>query len=163
VRDVVNNVANSDLSIIYDNVKPVFNVAGSGPTPLAASANPSGNLFQDLTFTNINATDDLYRTGTRQFWGVWVANSRTPVADPLTDANLVWSPIQAPGTGTSFTLKDWSLGSGIAKANVTAGAYYIYVRVLDGAGNPSDGVTSITLNFASAPTAPAMYLPLVRR
>ena len=65
---------------------------------------------------------------------------------PASDPGLAWATAQAPGTGSDFALRNWSLLGGIAPADQTPGDYYIYARFLDGAGNPTIGVftTSIT-------------------
>ncbi|MBO9373590.1 MAG: exo-alpha-sialidase, partial [Chloroflexus sp.] len=110
----------------------------------------------------------------RGFWGVWLANSRTPVADPANDPNLVWFPVEAPGDSNSFTIT-WSLASGLTEDQLTPGPYYVYARILDGAGNPSvsgSAGPNSSLSAALLPAAtitldqvtfPKVYVPLLQR
>ncbi|MEI7646451.1 MAG: hypothetical protein WCJ55_19435 [Chloroflexales bacterium] len=143
----------TSFTITYDDTKPTWNVTASGLSldvpPVAAvtaSSNVGGDILQNLTFTNIQATDTQYQNGDRHFWGVWIANSRTApadIGDPLTSSSLKWKALAVPDSGTSFTIRDWSLATGLPSSAVTPGVYYIYVRLLDGAGNATDQWVSI--------------------
>lgn len=157
VRDGAGNRRDFTFTMIFDEGKPQLNIGDPGT--IVPSPDPGGDLIQDLSFQNINVSDITY--GGRGFWGIWIANSRTPVANPATSADLSWTALRAPGTGRSFTIRSWSLANGLAAGDVTAGTYYIYVRFLDGAGNPSDGAITVTLT--SNAEQPGTYLPLVRR
>ena len=96
------------------------------------------------------------------FWGVWIANSRTRITNPISDTSLVWSPVQRPNTAQNFSLANWSVLSGLPLASQTPGVYYVYVRFLDGAGNPTSSVLTgtVTLNTITKPT---LRLPVVRK
>lgn len=160
VTDDAGNVKNMDATLIYDNVRPVL--SGSAPGSFSVTPLQNTTLIADLAFSNVSVTDDRYDREGRQFWGVWVANSRTPVSDPQNDANLFWVPLEAPGNATSFTIEGWSLATGLLPNQVTAGEYYVYVRFLDGAGNPTEGHLTQSLTLEQA-TNVAVYLPLTRR
>jgi hypothetical protein len=159
VSDAAGNTQNVEASLIFDNVAPVL---GSSPGSFNVTPGQNITLLADLTFSNISVTDDRYNRDGRQFWGVWVANSRTPVSDPRNDPNLFWAPVEAPGNATSFTIEGWSLATGIRSDQVVPGVYYVYVRFLDGAGNPTDAhlVQQVTLEQV---TSTAIYLPVIRR
>lgn len=155
VRDNVGNVVDRSFVLRYDPVKPALE-AGT----LAVSANnPRATVLADLDFAGVRVTDNLYPGG---FWGVWVANSREPAANPLAAGALNWTPLKVEQPSTAFGVRGWDLRRGLAAAALTPGDYYVYVRFLDGAGNPTDGYvwSSVTLRAVSAPAA---YLPLVRR
>ncbi|MEI6776425.1 MAG: hypothetical protein WCK70_05960 [Chloroflexales bacterium] len=159
LTDKVGNSENYTQTLIYDTTPPVLDVASPGT--VSATANLSDTVLASLQFSNITVTDTGGYPG-RGFWGVWLANSRTPVTNPTTDTSLVWTPVAAPGTDKSFTISNWSLATGIPTAQRTAGDYTIYARFLDGAGNPTSGVISTTLNLSTI-TEPKVNLPFVRR
>lgn len=156
VSDVAGNVADYPQSIILDQGKPTLNAGGT----LAVASDRAATILAKLSLGGVSVTDDRYPG--RGFWGVWVANSRTPVANPATDPNLVWLPIKAPGEGGSFEINGWSLASGLPASAVTPGNYYVYVRFLDGAGNPSDGFLTASVTLTQV-TQPRVMLPLMRR
>jgi hypothetical protein len=163
VRDALNNSIVINRTLIYDTTPPVLNGGSIQALPIPGSA----TIIVNLEFTNVAVTDNLYPG--RGFWGVWLANSRTPVADPANDPNLVWFPVEAPGDSNSFTIM-WSLASGLAEDQLTPGLYYVYARILDGAGNPSVSgsagpaallpAATITLDQVTFPT---VYVPLLQR
>jgi hypothetical protein len=117
-------------------------------------------MLVELQFTSLSVTDNLYPG--RGFWGVWLANSRTPVANPAADPTLVWVPVEVPGDSNNFSIV-WSLASGLPEAQRTPGTYYIYARVLDGAGNPSATVLPVTTITLDQVTFPQVFLPMVQR
>jgi hypothetical protein len=160
VTDEAGNVKNMDATLIYDDVAPVL--SSSAPGSFTVTPGQNTTLIADLNFSTISVTDDRYNRDGRQFWGVWIANSRTPVSDPQNDPNLFWAPREAPGNATSFTISGWSLATGLRSDQVTPGTYYVYVRFLDGAGNPTVGHLTQSLTLEQA-TSVAVHLPLIRR
>ncbi|NCC32101.1 MAG: exo-alpha-sialidase [Chloroflexia bacterium] len=158
VTDKVGNLLDYPATMIYDTVKPVL--ASSAAESLTATVDLSATIVTRLTVRDVAVTDTLYPG--RGFWGVWVANSRTPVASPATSSALNWIPIEVPGDASSFDLAGWSLANGLEASAVTPGDYYIYLRFLDGAGNASDGVISTMITVETI-TQPKVYLPLIRR
>ncbi|MFV9503390.1 MAG: hypothetical protein AB4911_02375 [Oscillochloridaceae bacterium umkhey_bin13] len=158
VADQINNQMQENQTLIYDPAKPVL--TASTPQSLSAPlADPQATIVRQLVVREVTVVDNLYPG--RGFWGVWVANSRTPIADPVSDPNLRWFPAQAPGTSSDVTLP-WSLAAGLERSQMTTGDYYIYVRFLDGAGNATDSflTTRVTLDAVSFPR---VNLPLTRR
>jgi len=159
VSDKVGNWKNYKSTLIFDMIAPVLDA--NSPGTISAVPNAKATILTSLKFSNINVTDNLYPG--RGFWGVWVANSRSTVTNPATNSSLVWYPLAAPGTGTSFTLTNWSLASGLKGKDITVGSYFVYVRFLDGAGNPTATVMPpIQLNLTQV-TFPSLALPLIRR
>lgn len=147
VRDNVDNTAifpgvGQYFTITYDNTPPTFDKSKARFTgPITTT-----DAVVTLTMAGASVTDDLYgqREGIGaggQYWGVWVAVSTN--ATPPTDTSA-WVPAEIPDRDGTFTL-DWSLVTGKGGAYASSpGTYYVHVRFLDGAGNPSD--TSITSN-----------------
>ncbi len=159
IRDGAGNVQTSSFSIIFDDVAPRF-VSADPPT---ATPSPYGDIIQDLSFTDV-VVNDTYTQGSRHFWGVWLANSTTQVADPLNDPDLKWKAMPASGSGTSFSVEGWSLATGL-DSTPAAGptrTYYIYVRFLDGAGNAT-AEPPLELAVQSTSTRLEFFVPVIRR
>jgi hypothetical protein len=157
VTDGAGNARVFNLEIILDETKPVLN----GGT-ISASGNPDGDLLQNLAFENIDVSDTQYPGG---FWGVWIANAPEQVTDPLNDPSLQWSVLKAPVArpGGDFVIEGWSLASGLTSEQLVPGEdYFIYIRFLDGAGNPTDSF--ITVPVASSNLErPEIFAPVIRR
>jgi hypothetical protein len=158
VSDGAGNQRDYQQTLIYDPLKPLL--VSSTPDSLRVTSNPQATILTTLSFSNFTVTDNAYPG--RGFWGVWLANSRQPVNNPATDPNLVWIPVEAPGESTTFTIANWSLASGLPPDQRTPGAYYVYARFLDGAGNPTDGHLAATINLTDV-TFPRTHLPVTRR
>ncbi len=173
--------------IVYD--PPGTNDAGL-PVLTSAPSNPKGppengkaqvsdttsnqrSILRTLSFNNIAVNDNLYGKfdgqnlpAGRQFWGVWVANTRDPNTDPLTDPALKWTPVRVT-PGDSFAIQ-WSVlaGLGVAPAEgnpALAGDYYVYVRFLDGAGNPSKQYVRTKVTLPADYQVPKLWLPIEGR
>ena len=158
VTDALGNVRTDNLSVVLDRGKPTL-TSGS---LAAVTPGSSASLLTSLQLSNITATDTGYPDG---YWGVWVANSRSLITDTLTNTSLNWYPVAIPVAGRTLspTVTNWSLANGLTSGQLTAGNYYVYVRLLDGAGNPSDQVITSTVTLGTAPTRPQVMLPLVQR
>ena len=158
VTDALGNVRTDNLSVVLDRGKPTL-TSGS---LAAVTPGSSASLLTSLQLSNITATDTGYPDG---YWGVWVANSRSLITDTLTNTSLNWYPVAIPVAGRTLspTVTNWSLASGLTSSQLTAGTYYVYVRLLDGAGNFSDQVMTSTVTLSTAPTRPQVMLPLVQR
>jgi hypothetical protein len=163
--------------LIYDpaDTDPSETVSNTAGLPVLATAqNPTvtapsstDTILISLSFSNIHVNDNLYGSqgenlpAGSQFWGVWVANSPTDIGadSPL----LNWIPISVPNPGPTFSIQ-WDLFSGIdTAADRRAGAYFVYVRFLDGAGNPSAESLKTQITLSSPFSAPTIYGPLIRR
>ncbi|RMG49240.1 MAG: exo-alpha-sialidase, partial [Chloroflexi bacterium] len=78
------------------------------------------------------------------------------------------------GDTNSFNVV-WSLASGLPEEQLTPGPYYVYARILDGAGNPSVSGSPTTTAQPAASVLPAgvitldqvtfpqVYVPLLNR
>src|SRR5262249_15809863 len=148
-------------SIIYDPTAPQLDT-GSSPTVTAPLTTTS--IVVSLAFQNIHVKDDLYGDGagpgTNDFWGVWVANSTTDV-EPAADSGK-WLPMEISTPRPSFTI-DWSLFGGIT--NPTGDQdYYIFVKFLDGAGNPTSETIQVRkIHLEANFTKPTLYLPEIHK
>lgn len=158
VSDGAGNLQDYPQRLIYDPLKPIL--TGAPQDALQIRSNPNATILASLNFRDIAVADNAYPG--RGFWGVWLANSRQPSSNPTTDPSLVWFPVAAPGDSSTFTIPNWSLASGLPANQVTPGAYYVYARFLDGAGNPTDGYVQATVNLETV-TFVRTYLPFVRR
>ena len=157
VTDKAGNVNDYQQTISYDPAKPIL-VSSTLDSLVATSPYSTATILAQLAVKNVVVSDTYALRG---FWGVWVANSRTEVTNPMTDTLLRWAPIEVPGTSADFNLQ-WSLGAGLSASQVTTGTYFIYMRFLDGAGNATDNVISTTLAISQV-TRPRTALPLIRR
>lgn len=156
VVDQAGNIGNYPQTIILDQERPVLNP--SAPGTLTAASNARATILSRLTFSNVSVSDTQYPGG---FWGVWLANSRTQVADPAADTTLNWYPVRASATNGGFVIDNWSLATGL-NGPLQPGTYYIYARFLDGAGNATTGSLSTSVALTQV-TRPQTSLPVVRR
>ncbi|WP_322487580.1 sialidase family protein [Chloroflexus sp.] len=156
MQDALGNTMQATRTLTYDVTPPVLN--GGALQALAIPAAPT--ILVELQFSSLSVTDNLYPG--RGFWGVWLANSRTSVANPAADPTLVWVPVEVPGDSNNFSIV-WSLTSGLSASQWIAGTYYVYARVLDGAGNPSATALPVATISIEQVTLPQVMLPIVLR
>jgi len=157
VEDGVGNTQFYTREISYDPTPPTLVTTGTLGVDVHASR---GTILANLAVAGNEVTDNMYPG--RGFWGVWVANSRTSVADPATDTTLAWQVMPISGTASNFTLANWSLVGGLPRAQQTPGDYYVYLRFLDGAGNPTAGYLSAKVTLTDI-TPPTVFLPVTLR
>lgn len=177
IADNAGNQTSATASIVYDPANT--DTSGGQPNadgrPRLTSQNASvqaddngKSILRTLSFSNVQVSDNLYGQqgeglpAGRQFWGVWVATSRAPIADPIGSTVLAWRPAQVGRPGSSFSLTA-SLFGGLPEAQRTPGTYYVYIRFLDGAGNASNQYVSTTATLDQGFTWPTTYLPFGRR
>ncbi|NJM07791.1 hypothetical protein HC891_18765 [Candidatus Gracilibacteria bacterium] len=165
VRDGAGNELPVAFSLVLDTSDPVLDLTSPG-TITVTDRSPSDSLLVDIDLTDINLTDaelpGVTTSSGRQFWGVWIAVSRTEVANPANNSALEWIEYETPGDSSSVRVPEFSLASGLDDAEVTPGDYYIYVRFLDRAGNPTDDALSFTYTLVNV-DEPEIFLPIVRR
>lgn len=159
IKDKAGNERDFPDSIFFDDEDPVL--SPTNPGTLAITVDPNATILADLSFSNINVTDQVYDNGGRKFWGVWLAVSRT-ATNPDTDSSLVWNPIAVSGVGNSFVVNNFSLATGLSAASLTSGDYFVYARFLDGAGNSTNGYLTATVNLTEV-TRARTILPIVRK
>jgi hypothetical protein len=175
ITDTLGNRRDYTTNLVYDpaDTDPspaVTNTLGlpvldtSKQPTLAGPSLPTDYVVVKLLFTNIQVQDNLYGdgsgAGTADFWGVWVANSPTNVGGD--SATLQWFPVQVENPGPTFAI-DWNLFTGLLPAEQHAGPYFVYVRMLDGAGNPSREVLETQITLAPNYDVARSYLPAVVR
>lgn len=168
VKDKLNNSAlfpsaGASFVVTYDTDAPTLDTS---PKPTITSPVTATTALVTLNFDNIAVRDNVYGArenlpAGKQFWGVWLANSRTPDADPNA---LTWVPVQVLDKNTKFSVQ-WSLLTGASgDPNTLPGDYYVYAKVLDGAGNPSTGtIVSSKMTLQPNFTRPTVLLPIIRR
>ena len=174
ITDGVGNVQAYPFDVILDEDKPVLDLLNPGT--LTVTANLFSDVLQHLTFTNPKVSDGTYVASdpdpNRHFWGLWIANSPDAVANPVA-AGLKWTVVKAPAsvavpgtaagsTDYTVTIKNWSLAAGLSRTQMTPGDYFIYIRFLDAAGNPTDAYLETRIAFSQMNLAKT-YLPLVVR
>lgn len=134
LTDRVGNVEDRAFTLIYDTTPPV----AVSPT-LTTPATTSASFVRTFTVGG-TITDDLYPDG---YWGVWVAVEKDTGSADDTASTLKWGAAKV--TGGTF---EWNMLNGY-DGLVESGDYRVYIRFLDGAGNPSAlGVdTVVTVTF----------------
>jgi hypothetical protein len=156
--------ADTDPSELVSNTLglPVLNM---GQNPSVAAPATTDNISITLSFSNIQVSDNLYGDGagpgTNDFWGIWAANSPTHLAadSPL----LNWVPIKVPDPGPAFSIQ-WNIFSSLETPDDRRpGVYFIYVRFLDGAGNPTTAVLETQTTLSSSYLVPTIYAPIIRK
>ncbi len=158
LSDIFSNTIPYTNVITYDSIKPVLE--NSASVTMTIQSNPLSTILTDLEFGNVQVTD-AYPGG---YWGVWVTNSLTST-NPLTDTTLLWSPVKVDQAGTSPVVKNWSLATRlpVSISSLPPGTtFYVYVRFLDGAGNPTAQFVTKEITIDTI-MLPKVNLPLVRR
>jgi len=161
-------------TIIYD---PADTDPSSGTNELGLPVVNAGNVSVDtdnsiirtLSFSNVNVDDNVYGKkenlpAGRQFWGVWIANATSDVG--AANPNLQWYPVEVPSPNSSFSVK-WNIFTGLnigPNRNAT-GDYFVYVRFLDGAGNPSVDTTArkVKVTLTAGYTIPTIDMPMITK
>lgn len=163
LRDQLGNATTVNRSIINDQTAPTIVTSGT----LEVQPDPAATVLLDLLVSGTVLSDTVYPEP--HAWGLEVAISTTLT----TSLDLDWQTVPLPDltTGVSpsnslnFSLP-WSLASSLpnVEERVCAGdcAYYVYLRFLDGAGNPTPAALVRGFELAEI-SFPRYYLPLVAR
>ncbi len=167
--------------ITLDTAQPHVTAGAGSLTMIDAGSNQilqtTNTSAVTLLFNNVVIEDDLdgnglQKEGAKPFWGVELANSRTyiPISDTAKLDTLAWSPVSIPeatSKDSAYTFTSaWDLFSGLTQDEQSTGAFYVYARVLDAAGNSSVLVMStgqLMLGEHSNTTVYTTFLPLVVR
>ena len=153
LTDRAGNVEDRTMTLIYDNVPP----DATGATIAQTSTDGTASFVRTFSVGGTAITDNLYPTG---YWGVWVAVEKipdpaNPPAPDATASTLKWGAV--PVTSGSFTV---NLLNGTSEL-LSSGSYRVYVRFLDGAGNPSiDVLNDIVIVGAGADTN-RIFIPYI--
>lgn len=174
VYDKLDNKLSLAQQIWYDP-RNVNDVANAGAPVLTQggtlAVNGANTLLRTLTIS-ATASDEIYNRATgKPYWGVWVAATKGNA--PLTEAELIsdtstlqWASIWVPNAGAPSVNVKYALNTNLGTPALTGaeGTYYVYVKFLDGAGNPSTGtLISGPVTLAAGYKAIDMYLPSVRK
>jgi hypothetical protein len=158
--------ANTDTSGVITNAntlgRPVLASGGS------VTADDAKSITRVFSFSGINVTDNLYGKredlpAGKQFWGVWMANATSDVG--ADSATLNWYPVRVGTPNNSFTVK-WNLFTGLnftSDLHDKSGTYFVYVRFLDGAGNPSTESLKVSVTLAPGYEIPTVRVPAIAR
>lgn len=154
VSDSLGNTASYDRTLTYDPVAPQLVDAGS----LTLTPDPRATILQTLTISGTVVRDNLYESpAERGYWGIQIANSLTP--DP-TGANLTWATI--PVSGSEPWQLTWSLATNLPADELRPRTFYVYLRFIDAAGNPTTAIVPFEVPLTEV-TLPTVYMPLVAR
>jgi hypothetical protein len=125
------------------------------------------SVMRTLTFSGVNVNDTVYGRNEglpagSQFWGVWVANATSDVG--ADSAGLKWFAVRVPNPDASFSVP-WSIFTGLdlGADSTKPGTYFIYVRFLDGAGNPTQAAIKTSAVLDSGYSLPHLMVPGVRK
>ena len=180
VKDTLGNAQTYSSTLIYDpaNTDPTGTHTNTLGLPVLASggsvtANNANSIIRSLSFQGIRVNDNLYGKQTnlpqlsadKQFWGMLIANTTSPTAT-ADDPGLKWYPVRVPEPNSSFTVT-WDLFAGLnypyADLRNKPGAYYVFVRFLDGAGNASTRSIKATAILTDGYDIPTLWLPVQAR
>jgi hypothetical protein len=189
VVDKAGNLQTFNPTIIYDPIdtdgdptdlndqsgRPVWST-GSQLTP----SDNTGSILRTIQFSGVRVTDNLYDPDGQSdnlnddFWGVWVASEylgaagSNPPAPNADNAALNWAAARVDsrtctaGNGCSFSAPvNLFSGLGFGPDTGKAGQYRVYVRVLDGAGNPSTRTETVTFTLAEGYQLPSSALTVI--
>jgi hypothetical protein len=151
LTDTLGNKTAFTKTIYYDDDPPVLSPGGSITFPSGTSTNLS---LTSISFTAV-VTDDGYTNSapaTKKYWGAWIVATKSATL-PGPEVFAQYGKVHALDAGGT-TLAGVNLTNDYNQelpvpAMRTAGARYVHMRFLDGAGNYSEaGITSpaITLN-----------------
>jgi hypothetical protein len=173
VNDKLGNTRKWTSTLTYDpvNTDTTGTQTNTLGLPVLASggsftADNDASIIRTLTFSNVSVTDNLYGQreslpAGRQFWGVWIANATSAVG--ASSPTLNWYPVRVPVPNSSFTV-EWNLFSGLGfttDLRNRSGNYFVYVRFLDGAGNPTEGFLEAQVNLAQGYAVPTVQMPVM--
>jgi len=178
VTDKLGNQKTVQYTLTYDpaDTDPSPTISNTLGLPVFDNTNATvtvdnaANIIRSFSFSGISVTDTLY--GVREnlpvgqrFWGVWMANATSDVG--ADSATLNWYPVRVGAPNSSFTVK-WNLFSGLGfttDLRNKPGNYFVYVRFLDGAGNPSTAQTAlkVPVTLAANYDIPTVRVPTIVR
>ncbi len=150
LTDRAGNVEDRAMTLIYDTTPPT--VASDPSLSFTPTASATDVFEGEFTISGGSVTDDLYPGG---YWGVWVAVEKDTGSADDTASTLKWGTAEV----TSGTF-DWNLRNGL-DGLVESGAYRVYVRFLDGAGNPSSTGINTVVNVTYTDSDFKVFAPYI--
>jgi hypothetical protein len=114
----------------------------------------------DVNVGSLVVTDEGYTNGSGQpdYWGYWIVVKRADSGAPTSDEWLTHGTV-VKEAGSPFK---WNLATGLVDAFEPGAEYRLYLRFLDGAGNPSSAVVSAPIQV-DALEGPRLFLPVLSR
>jgi hypothetical protein len=159
VYDRLGNSQTVTRTIRLDRTPPQITLSGS--ENITATDSPLGDILQDLTFDLSTATV----TEANGILGVLIAVSSNAVSNPATASTLRWIATKVDFNGGQFTVPAWSMANapGVTMATTSAPeqTFYIYIRLIDRAGNIGNVVLETTATSTLTPAR--TYIPLTSR
>ncbi|WP_322513585.1 sialidase family protein [Chloroflexus sp.] len=159
VYDKLGNSQTVTKTIRLDRTPPQISLSGS--EVITVTDSPLGDILQDLTFDLSSATV----TETNGIIGVLIAVSSTAVTNPATSSALKWISAPINFNGGQFTVLSWSMANapGVTMAMTSAPeqTFYLYIRLIDRAGNIGDTVLQATATSTLTPVR--TYIPMTER
>ncbi|KAB8141130.1 hypothetical protein F8S13_20200 [Chloroflexia bacterium SDU3-3] len=171
IRDSLQNTISQTMSFTYDPRSPNDSEGAGAPQYRSGSLSIDGsnNIIQHLQFHNVDVLDTIYQAATgKPFWGVWATVSPQLYSEDQInsqDSPLQWAAIAVPQPSASFDL-DLSLATGQDGGDLThyEGTYYVYIKFLDGAGNPSSKtLISEPVTLDTGYQIPKNFLPSISK
>ncbi|MEF3273394.1 MAG: exo-alpha-sialidase [Chloroflexus sp.] len=160
VLRVFDRLGNSRIitrTIRLDRTPPQLTLSGS--EVITTTDSPAGDILQDLHFDLSGAT----LTEANGILGMLIAVSPTAVTNPASATGLRWISYPINVHTGQFTVQSWSLAeSGVSlSTSSTEQTFYIYIRLIDRAGNIGDTILSTTAT--STLTRARTFLPIVEK
>jgi len=175
VTDGAGHAQSYERVITVDTESPQLGSSDAATFRAGAASDVLESVLVDLHFTQMSVLDNLYGTKdgeAKPFWGVQVANSREDIPVSAVDRleqELNWQAVEvtevaveeaAEGRVYTFTLPAWNLSTGLSTTEPLGGSYYVYARVMDGAGNVSTEVLqSNEVQVSDNPVMPTTPTP----
>jgi hypothetical protein len=137
-----------------------------------ATVDPVASIIQTLKLSNdLDVSDNVYGpkeglSSKREFWGVWIANTTDPnvTAD---SSSLLWFPVRVPDPDANPLEVKWDIFTGLnlgLSHNQAGKNFYVFVRFLDGAGNPSaTALPKITVTLPAGYSFPTVVLSHIEK
>jgi hypothetical protein len=146
---------NQSYQIVLDYEAPEIS---AGTLTVTEEAGRDGMV--DVSVSSLVVTDEGYINGSGQpdYWGYWIVVKRAGSAAPTSDEWLTRGTV-VQASGSPFK---WNLATGLADTFEPGAQYRLYLRFLDGAGNPSSAVISAPIQI-DALEGPRLFLPVLSR
>lgn len=156
VYDSLGNSQTVTKTIRLDRIPPQLSLSGS--EVITVTDSPMGDILQDLAFDLSSAT----LVEANGIIGVLIAVSPNAVTNPATASTLQWIAVPVNYNGGQFTVSSWSManapGVTMATTSVAEQTFYLYIRLIDRAGNISDTILETTATSTLSPAR--TFLPL---
>ncbi len=181
VKDSVEHSSTETRTLIYDDEAPqILNpqtVSEGGVSFYPVDANgepltePSDSVLVQMRVQNLQVTDNEYGTNgeNKNWWGFWMGNmmGEAPGGDQM--GEMTWLPREISsatevGENTYDLTFTHNVVSGVVNPIVGGQEqdYYVCMRVLDGAGNPSvETICSGPITLSEDARFPTTNLPLI--